>query len=160
MMAPSRPARCRGFTLAELVTTIVIMGILAAIAVPRLMSSKGFASRGFYDEVQAVVRFAQKTAIAWRRPIMVCVSESEISAIKNADCGAPEPINHPTSGVALKSIAPDGVTLASVPPGNFSFNGMGQPSAATLTTITLTSNIANDPARVINIAPETGYVYR
>ena len=155
-MRPGRPSRCRGFTLGELVVTIVIMGILAAIAVPRLMSSKGFASRGFYDEAQAVVRFAQKTAIAWRRSVVVCISASEISAISNADCAAPVPINHPTSGVALKSIAPDGVTLSSVPPGSFSFNGMGSPSAAV--TITLTSTITGDPARQIIVAAETGYV--
>src|SRR5688572_20754793 len=97
-MAMGGPSRCRGFTLPELVATIVILGILAAVAVPRLMSSKGFASRGFYDEGQAVVRFAQKTAIAWRRPIVVCVSASEISAISNADCNAPTAVLHPVSG--------------------------------------------------------------
>jgi MSHA pilin protein MshC len=153
-MVLSRPSRCRGFTLGELVMTIVIMGILAAIVLPRMMSSKGFASRGFYDEAQAVVRFAQKTAIAWRRTVVVCISASEISAISNADCAAPVPINHPTSGGALKSIAPDGVTLS--PVGSFSFNGIGRPSAAV--TITLTSNIAGDPLREILVAAETGYV--
>ncbi len=147
------PSRCRGFTLPELVATIVILGILAAVAVPRLMSSKGFASRGFYDEAQAVVRFAQKTAIAWRRPIVVCVSASEISAISNADCGAPVAVLHPVSGAVLKSTAPDGVTLS---PGSFSFDGMGRPSAST--TITLTSTITGDPARQILVAAETGYV--
>src|SRR5918992_5955953 len=123
-MERRRPSRSHGFTLGELVLTIVLMGILAAIAIPRLMSSKGFSSRGFYDEAQAVVRYAQKTAIAWRRSIVVCVSASEISAISNADCAAPVAINHPTSGVALKSIAPDGVTLS--PEGSFSFDGMGR----------------------------------
>jgi MSHA pilin protein MshC len=151
-----RPARCRGFTLTELVTTIVIMGILAAIALPRLMSSKGFASRGFYDEAQAVVRFAQKTAIAWRRTIWVCVSGSEIKAISTTtDCTdvTPAPVKHPGSGADLKAIAPDGVTLS---PTSFSFNGLGRPSAAA--TITLTSTITGDPARQITVAAETGYV--
>jgi MSHA pilin protein MshC len=153
-MAPSRASRCRGFTLTELVTTIVIMGILAAIAMPRIISSKGFASRGFYDEAQAVVRFAQKTAIAWRRSIVVCVSASEIKAITNADCAAPIALNHPTSGAALRTTAPEGVTLS--PVGSFSFDGMGRPSAST--TITLTSTITGDPARQILVAAETGYV--
>jgi MSHA pilin protein MshC len=155
-MRPGRPSRCRGFTLGELVATIVIMGILAAIAVPRLMSSKGFASRGFYDEAQAVVRFAQKTAIAWRRSVTVCVLANEIRAISDSDCAAATPafLKHPTSGADLKSTAPDGVTLS--PLGSFSFDGMGRPSAST--TITLTSTITGDPARQIDVAAETGYV--
>lgn len=155
-MRPGRPSRCRGFTLAELVTTIVIMGILAAITVPRLMSSKGFASRGFYDEAQAVVRFAQKTAIAWRRSVTVCVLANEIRAISDSDCAAATPafLKHPTSGADLKSTAPDGVTLS--PLGSFSFDGIGRPSAST--TITLTSTITGDPARQITVAAETGYV--
>src|SRR5207247_784669 len=50
VMSLQRPARRRGFTLAELVMTIVIMGILIAVTAPRFVSWKGFASRGSYDE--------------------------------------------------------------------------------------------------------------
>src|SRR3989440_11339917 len=128
-MRSHRPARSRGFTLGELVLSIVLMGILAAIALPRMMSSKGFASRGFYDEAQAVVRYAQKTAIAWRRPIVVCVAADKISAISNSDCAAPIAIMHPVNTTTpLQSTAPSGVTLS--PLGSFSFDGMGRPSAA------------------------------
>jgi len=150
------PRRCRGMSLAELVMTIVIIGILAVIVGPRFVSWKGFASRGFYDEGQAVVRYAQKTAIAWRRPIVVCVSASEIRAISNNDCAVPVTLTHPTSGADLFSTAPDGVTLS--PVGSFSFDGLGRPSGPT--TITLTSTIPDDPARQIVVAAETGYVYR
>ena len=148
--------RCRGMTLTELVMTIVILGALVALLGPRFVSWKGFASRGFYDEAQAVVRFAQKTAVAWRRPIMVCVSATEVSAISNSDCAAPVYLAHPVSGAPLRSSAPDGVTLG--PVGSFSFDGLGRPSATA--TITLTSTITGDPARQIVVAAETGYVYR
>jgi MSHA pilin protein MshC len=159
-MDARRPSRSVGFSLTELVVTIVLMGIIAAIALPRMISSKGFASRGFYDEAQAVVRFAQKTAIAWRRTIVVCIAADNVSAISNSDCSSPTYVPPPVNPAnPLKtSTAPDGVTLSSTPAGSFSFNGMGRPSAAA--TITLISTIANDPARVINVAAETGYVYR
>jgi MSHA pilin protein MshC len=155
-MSPRLASRRRGFTLAELVMTIVIIGILAVVAGPRFISWKGFSSRGFYDEAQAVVRYAQKTAIAWRRSIVVCVSATEISAISNSDCANPVALTHPTTGAALKSTAPDGVTLS--PVGNFSFDGLGRPSAPA--TISLTSTIADDPARQIVVASQTGYVHR
>ena len=156
-MHPRRPLRSEGFTLGELVLTIVLMGILAAVAVPRLLSSKTFESRGFYDEAQAVVRYAQKTAIAWRRTITVCVAADRISAISNSDCSSPAPVPNPVTAAPLvTSTAPAGVVLS--PVGSFSFDGMGRPSAASA--ITLNSSIAGDPARQILIAVETGYVYR
>jgi len=160
-MSLQQPARGRGFTLPELVMTIVIVGILAVVTAPRFVSWKGFASRGFYDEAQAVVRYAQKTAIAWRRTIVVCVSATDISAISNNDCAAPAPplVTHPLTGAPLKtSTAPSGVTLSSSAGPSFSFNGLGSPNAPV--TITLTSSIADDPARQIVVESETGYVHR
>jgi len=121
-----------------------------------MLATRNFASRGFYDEAQSVVRFAQKTAIAWRRPIVVCVSATEISAISNNDCTAPAFVVHPATGGDLRSLAPDGVTLA--PIGSFQFDGLGRPGPAV--TIVLTSTIADDPARQILVASETGYVSR
>ena len=148
-MSLQRPARHRGFTLPELVMTIVIIGILAVVAAPRFVSWKGFASRGFYDEAQGVVRLAQKTAIAWRRSIFVCVTASAVSAASDSSCSAVFYLAHPT--------APTGVTLS--PVGNFSFNGLGQPSGGAVT-ITLNSTIADDPVRQIVVESETGYVHR
>src|SRR2546428_8563322 len=109
VMSLQPPARRRGFTLPELVMTIVIIGILIAVTAPRFVSWKGFASRGSYDEAQAVVRLAQKTAIAWRRSIFVCVSATAVSASSNNNCAAPL-LAHPTTpGGYLQSTAPAGV---------------------------------------------------
>jgi len=156
-MSPRPLARRRGFTLPELVMVIVVIGILAVVTAPRFISWKGFASRGFYDEAQAVVRYAQKTAIAWRRPIYVCVSATVISATSNSDCTT-APVKHPITGLDLKSTATDGVTLSSSAGPSFSFDALGRPSAPA--TITLTSTITDDPARQIVVASETGYVSR
>ena len=156
-MAPRAPGRHLGFTLPELVMVIVVIGILAVMVAPRFMGSQAFASRGFYDEAQAVVRFAQKTAIARRGAVSVCVSATEVSAISNANCAAPVFIPHPLNTTApLRSTAPTGVTVG--PVGSFSFDGLGRPSGAA--TITFTSTIAGDPARQIIVAAETGYVSR
>jgi len=152
--------RSHGFTLVELVIVISLMGILGAIAASRMLTSQGFASRGFYDEAQGVVRYAQKTAIAWHRTITVCISATDVSAISNANCASPTYLPHPIDPInrQLKTQPPpSGVTLSSSSGSSFTFDSGGRPSAAV--TITLNSTNTDDPARTIIVAAETGYVY-
>lgn len=151
--------RCRGFTLVELVVVIVIVGVVALIAIPRFTGVDSFRSRGFYDEATSVVRYAQKTAIAWRRQVFVCVTASSVAASAAAGCATP--LNHPATGAPLVSNVPAGVALSPV---DFRFDGIGRlldsagsPSAAAIT-IAISTTIAGDPARQIVVEAETGYV--
>ena len=144
-----------GFTVVELVVTIGIVALLAAIAVPRFIGVSGFQSRGFYDSAKSVVRFAQKTAIAWRKDVFVCVTATRVSAGTAAGCLTP--IINPVTGAALDTgDAPSGVTLTLAA---FSFDSAGRPNPNAAVTITLTSTIADDPVRQIVIERETGYVH-
>lgn len=107
-----------GFSMVELVVTISIIGLLAAFTIPRFVSIEGFDSRGFHDEAIGVVRYAQKTAIAWRRTVFICVSATEIRVGTASGCAVA--IVHPTKESGrLTATAPSGVALASVP--EFSF---------------------------------------
>lgn len=135
----------------ELVVTIVVIGALAAFAVPRFMGRDSFDSRGFYDKAVAVVRLAQKTAVAWRRNVYVCVSATQVTAGAAAGCGTP--LTNPVNGAAVTETAPSGVTLNAV---TFSFDRLGRPSVAS--TITFSTTIPGDITRQIAIAAETGYV--
>jgi MSHA pilin protein MshC len=140
-----------GFTLVELVVTIGILAIMAAVAAPRFFQASTFESRGFYDTAASIVRLAQKTAVAWRRPVYVCVTATQVKAGTAAGCGTP--LTYPTSGAQTVRNAPSGVTLNAF---EIYFDGLGRPSAGA--TIIFTSSIAGDPARQITIAAETGYV--
>ena len=142
--------RPSGFTLVELVVTIVILGIIAVVAMPRFTARNSFDSRGFHDRATATVRYAQKLAIAQRRPIFVCITTAAVS-VSAASCGPPL---SDLAGVALSVTAPAGVTLSTA---SFSFNGLGQTSPQV--TITLNSTVAGDPARSIVVENETGYVH-
>ncbi len=144
----------RGFTIVEMVVTIVILGILAAIVTPRFIGNNAFASRGFYDEAHSVVRYAHKMAIAWRRPVYVCITATTVSAGTVSDCSLL--VAHPATGDPLTVTAPSGVTLA---PASFSFDGGGRPNPNSQVTIAFTSGIAGDPARQIVVEAETGYVH-
>lgn len=151
--------RAGGFTLIELVVIIVIIGALALVAGPRFTGRDSFDSRGFFDKAAATVRFAQKTAVAWRGVVCVTTTATQISVSGGPGCATPVP--NPVTGAAAET-APSGVTLNAV---TFGFDGLGRPvvdSAGTVltavTTITFTSTIADDPARQIVVQPETGYV--
>ena len=149
-----KSGRGRGFTMVEMVIVISILGLLAAVLGPRFAGRDAFASRGFYDEAQSVVRYAQKTAVAWRRPVFVCVTATAVSAGSVSGCGTL--LVHPTTGAALTTTAPAGVTLT---PSSFGFDGAGRPSPNAQVTIAISSTIADDPARQIVVEAETGYVH-
>jgi MSHA pilin protein MshC len=149
----------RGFTMVELVAVLAIIGIMAAFAVPRFVGRTGFESRGFYDQAQSVVRYAQKVAIAQRQsapkpPVFVVITADQIRICYDAACSSP--VLNPAGG-ALQITAPDGVTLS--PTTTFSFDGSGAPSLAAPLTINVTSAEAGDVNRTFYVEAQTGYVH-
>jgi MSHA pilin protein MshC len=143
----------------ELVVVIVLVGILAAVAVPRFAGRQGFEARGFFDAASAAVRYAQKTAIAKRRQVFVVVAATTFSVCYDAACTAP--VTDPSTGAALVVDARRGnpalAAPANVAPvGTFSFNGLGQPSAAQV--LVFTPAEAGDITRTLAVAAETGFV--
>lgn len=59
----------------ELVTVMVLIGVLAAIGIPRLMGENSVSAIVFGDQVASALRTAQKSAVAKRR--IVCVTTLE-----------------------------------------------------------------------------------
>lgn len=74
MASETRARRHRGFTLVELVVTMILIGILAVVALPRFASRSTFETRGFTDQTVATLQYARKVAVATGRN--VCVSAS------------------------------------------------------------------------------------
>ncbi len=140
----------QGFSFVELVVVLILVGILAVVALPRLIGKQEFESLGYFDSAQASVRYAQKVAIAQRRPVFVDLpSATAIRLCYDAGCAAA--VTDPLRSVPFQLNAPSGVSIAGP---NISFDGLGKPSAGGTFTVTGT-----DTVRTFSVEAETGYVH-
>lgn len=130
----SRLRRHAGFTLVELVMVIVMLGLLAVVAVPRMSSGDGFRSAAFRDEVVAALRHAHKSAVSHRRLVCVTIQPRQVSimiAATNPASGCSAPLNGPTGEAAAAEADRDMITAGL---GTIFFHTIGSsgPSAAAI----------------------------
>jgi MSHA pilin protein MshC len=147
----------RGFSLPELITVMVVAGILAAVAIPRWFGSTGFAERGLRDETQAALRYAQKSAVAARRLVCVQFSANGLTATMAtnfgaSDCAGGGALVGP-SGQAL-TVSSSGASFKTPPSAPLTFSPLGQPSARTEIEVNGLPTALN-----IVVEAETGYVH-
>ncbi len=139
----------RGFTLIELIMVIVLLGVLAVFAAPRVLNTGDFTARGFHDETLSLLRFGQKTAIAQRRVVCVALNGTGValtidtSTPPDGTCdAAPTLPNAPRGGMGL---------VGSV--AAFQFSPLGSTNQATTVTITIPNSTT------ILVEADTGYVH-
>lgn len=141
-----------GFTLMELITVMVIVGIIAVFAAPRMFDANAFKSRGFADQVRAALRYAQKAAIAQRRKVCVDVTASTVSLTIADTAGAASACNTnlllPSGGSAVT--APSGISLS--PAATVTFDALGK------STTQQTINVSGETNPIV-VESETGYVH-
>jgi len=140
----------RGFTLIELVMTIVIVGVLAVTVFPRFFDRLTFDSRSFSDGVIATVRYAQKAAIAKHRFVCVTITSSNVSLKYGTTSACADGSLQIPPGKSSLGV-PGGVTVTAA---SFSFDSLGRPSAPQSILIN-----GGGVAKTITVAAETGYVY-
>jgi MSHA pilin protein MshC len=151
-----------GYTVVELITVMVVLGIISAIAIPRLMGND-MAGPAFRAELVSALRYAQKTAVSHRR--LVCatlapagasttVSLTIASSGGSAACNTALDLPDGSASYASKD---SGVTAASSsgtlyfqPGGAITVDGTGATNVSG--TITVTGQTA------IAIQGATGYV--
>ena len=145
----------RGFTLIELIMVMVIAGVLAVVALPRMFNATEFQSRGLSDQVQASLRYAQKIAIAQHRFVCATFTANSLSLTIGSTntCTPGTPVTALTSNGNYVVNAPSSISFAATPT-TFSFNALGQPSTAA------TVSVTGDVTRTITVEAETGYVHQ
>lgn len=143
----------RGFTLVELVTVLILIGILAVVALPNLDFARDVGATAFRERVVVALRHAQKSAVARRRMVCATVTPGALTLTSAAAFGA--------GGCANAMPGPDGanpaasspsatVVLAAIPAGPLFF----QPSG-TVTTDAAGMNVVNFALAVTGQAPIT-----
>ena len=150
----------RGFTLPELIAVLLLIGILASTAMPKLQGALSFRDDGWRDQVVAALHYAHKVAISHRRLVCASVAAGGVTlSIANANpataCGTAlpgldgQPLAADSQGGAAASIAPAG-TIYFQPSGRASTDGAGSNAA------NRTISIAGQAAIVL--VGETGHV--
>lgn len=172
-------AGVKGFTIVELIAVIIVVGILAAMAGSRLMDRSPFDAVAFSDQSTALIRYAQKIAVAQNRSVYVRLGAPGIALCYTATCNAGERLQAPggsnSSSSATRAACADPAWACEAPPAQvtltpattFYFDPLGKPFAAsdapsaTVSTFSpLTVSVkAGATTRTATVEMETGYVH-
>ncbi len=156
----------RGFTLVELVIVIVLIGVLASVAGPRIVGGQAAETQGFYNELTAAVRYAQKLAVATQCEVQVNIdagadtyalffpndADADSSTCDGAGAGfGANPVPSPGLDGSFQGSAPQGVDVT----GGLAFfyDAVGRPSASGAV------SVAGSHVFTLTVEPETGFVH-
>lgn len=176
---PGALARQFGFTLVELITVMLVVGILGAIAAPKFFDRKGFDAVAFSHQAASIIRYGQKTAIAQNRSVYVRLNGSSVALCFDGACSSQVRAaagSNSASSVTLAQCGnsttwacegvPGGLTMSST--STFYFDPTGKPFLTTDISPTLVSTFpisvtitvsGDGMSHNIYVIGETGYVY-
>jgi len=158
----TQPARRRthGFTMVELITVLLLVGVLAVVAMPRLDGAMGLRGTAWRDQVLAGALQARSLASGHRRLVCLTVATGEVrlamaSANPATSCNTtlPGPDGDARWAVDAQALA---VTVSPAGTLHFQPDGRITSDGAGLTAVNASVAIVGETA--LQITGETGHV--
>ena len=148
----------RGYTVVELVVVMVLMGILAANAMPQFFTASRFEEMGFADATAAAIRHARKLAVVSGCDTRVQVSGGYALWQRATDCdnGAFTRVVARPGGGSWSETVPVGVTLGAL---DVYFDAAGRPHEHAGGSLLGSAQTLAIGARSITLEPLTGFVH-
>lgn len=138
-----------GFTLVELVMVLVLVGVLAVVALPKMVSTSDWALRAFSDDLVGQTLAARRLALSQRRPVVATITPTGVSFAYAAGGSLG---SLPCPAAVSPCIAESGTRTVTFNVGN---TGATATSSAGPLTVTVSGN---GYSRVLQIAHETGHI--
>jgi MSHA pilin protein MshC len=136
----------------ELIVVMIVMGVLAAVALPRLMDRRALQERGFLDQLRTLVQYSRKVALAQRRDVCVLLAPAQVQVVYagGVACNPATPVATPGSNDPFAIPVPNGVALGGVAQLRFDTTGRPVPNA---------NQVISVGANSFTVSRETGIVF-
>ncbi|NJD36057.1 MAG: prepilin-type N-terminal cleavage/methylation domain-containing protein [Betaproteobacteria bacterium] len=156
--------RSAGFTLVELIITIIIMGILSAVVMANISARAQHSVTAQADEFRRNLSHLQLLAISQGLRLRLSVNASgtnyTVVSCTTPACTSTNPVIDPATGLNFSVDLIDGVTLAPASD-NLDFDSLGRPvSGAALLTGTPARSYTlsgSDRSVTVSVLPITGF---
>lgn len=121
----------RGFTMIELIVVMVVMGIVTALAMPRLVNRSALQERGARDQLRGMLDYSRKVAMTQQREVCVLATPTQARAVyfSAGACAPAQPVADPGGAAAYQLAMPAGINLTGAATVHFNARGQLVPAA-------------------------------
>lgn len=148
----------RGYTLVEMVMTLVLISILSASVLPKFFNLTSYQEKALFDDTLNAIRYAQKLAVATGCNVQFVIASNQFTLKRPAGrstCASitatdfSNNVAQPATGANYTG-SQSGINLTAI---TLYFNALGIVVSST------GSNISVGASHAMTLVPSTGFVY-